>query len=77
LSNWNAVIVPGRTPRPIVERLFVAINKALQAPELRKRQQGAGIEPLGSSSQQEFAQFVRDDSARWAKIVKETGITVE
>jgi tripartite-type tricarboxylate transporter receptor subunit TctC len=77
LSNWNAVIVPGKTPRPVVERLFVAINKALQAPELRKRQQGAGIEPLGSNSQQEFAQFVHEDSARWAKVVQEAGIHVE
>ena len=77
LSNWNGVFAPGKTPRPIAERLFAEINKALQAVEVKRRQNAAGIEPGGSRSREEFAKFVREDTARWAAIVKEAGITVE
>ena len=77
VTNWNAMIAPGKTPKAVADRLFVEIQKALQAPELRKRQTAAGIEPAGSASREAFAQFVREDTARWAKIVKDAGIKVE
>lgn len=77
LSNWNGIFAPGKTPAPIADRLFAEINKALQAPEVKKRQNAAGIEPGGSASRASFAKFVRDDTARWAKIVRDAGIKVE
>jgi tripartite-type tricarboxylate transporter receptor subunit TctC len=77
LSNWNGLFLPGRTPVAIAERLFVEANKAILSPELKRRQAVAGIEPVGSRSRAEFAQFVRDDTARWARIVKQSGIVVE
>lgn len=77
LSNWNGMFAPGKTPPAIADRLFVEINKALQSPEVRKRQAGAGIEPGGSPSRREFANFVREDTARWAKVVKDADIRVE
>ncbi|HWI13485.1 MAG TPA: tripartite tricarboxylate transporter substrate binding protein [Burkholderiales bacterium] len=76
-TNWNGVFAPGRTPGAIADRLHAAVNNALQAPEVRKRQQGAGIEPVGSATRAEFAQFVREDTARWAKLVREAHIQVE
>jgi len=77
LSNWNGLFAPGRTPAAIADRLFVEANKALQAPDLKRRQAAAGIEPVGSTSRKEFAQFVRDDTVRWARIVKQVGIVVD
>jgi tripartite-type tricarboxylate transporter receptor subunit TctC len=77
LSNWNGLFAPGRTPGAVADRLFAEANKALQAPELRRRQTAAGIEPTGSGSRAEFAQFVREDTVRWARIVKRVGIVVE
>jgi tripartite-type tricarboxylate transporter receptor subunit TctC len=77
ISNWNGVFAPAKTPRPVAERLFAEINKALKAPEVRKRQNAAGIEPGGSVSREEFAKFVREDTARWAQIIRDAGITVE
>jgi tripartite-type tricarboxylate transporter receptor subunit TctC len=69
--------VPGKTPAPVVDRLFKEINAALQAPELRKRQQGAGIDPQGSATRAEFVKFVREDTERWAKLVQQANIKVE
>jgi tripartite-type tricarboxylate transporter receptor subunit TctC len=77
VSNWEGMFVPGKTPGPVVDRLFKEINAALQAPELRKRQQAAGIDPQGSTTRAEFMQFVRADTERWAKLVKEARIQVE
>jgi tripartite-type tricarboxylate transporter receptor subunit TctC len=77
ISNWNGIFTPAKTPRRVVERLFVEINKAMLAPEVKKRQNAVGIVPVGSASRAEFATFIRDDTARWAKIIKDAGIKVE
>ena len=77
LSNWNGLFAPGRTPAAIADRLFEEANKALLAPDLKRRQAAAGIEPTGSASRKVFAQFVRDETLRWAQIVKQVGIVVE
>jgi len=77
ISNWNGIFAPAKTPRQIADRLFVEINKAMRAPEVKKRQNAAGIEPGGSPSRAEFAKFIREDAARWAKIIRDAGIKVE
>jgi tripartite-type tricarboxylate transporter receptor subunit TctC len=77
LSNWNGMFAPAKTPARIADRLEVEINKALQAEEVKKRQNSAGIEPVGSPSRQDFVKFVREDTVRWAKIIKDANIKVE
>ena len=57
--------------------MTIEINKAMQATEVKKRQNAAGIEPGGSPSREAFARFVREDTARWAKIVRDANIKVE
>ena len=77
LSNWDGIFAPAKTPPRIADRLFVEITKALQSPELRKRQHAAGLDPVGSASRAEFVKFIRDDTVRWAKIVKDANVKVE
>jgi tripartite-type tricarboxylate transporter receptor subunit TctC len=77
VSNWNGIFVPAKTPQPIVDFLFVQINKALLAPDVIRRQNAVGIEPGGSASRAEFVTFIREDTARWAKIVKEANIRID
>ena len=77
VSNWNGIFAPSGTPASVVDRLFIEINRALKAPEVKKRQNYSGIEPEGSASRGEFAKFLREDRARWAKIIRESGIKVE
>lgn len=76
-SNWNGIFAPARTPRAITERLFAEIRKAMQHPEVKKRQNAVGIEPGGSASSADFAKFIRDDTARWARIIKDAKIRTE
>lgn len=77
LSNWNGMFAPAKTPARIADRLFVEINRALKAPEVKKRQNPAGIEPIGSPSRQDFAKFIHEDTVRWAKIIRDADIKVE
>jgi tripartite-type tricarboxylate transporter receptor subunit TctC len=77
ISNWNGIFAPGGTPRHIADRLFVEISKAMLAPGVKKRQNYAGIEPGGSASRAAFTQFLREDRARWGKIIREAGIKLE
>ena len=76
-SNWNGIFAPARTPPAIVDRLFAEIGKAMQHPEVKKRQNFVGIEPGGSASPAEFTGFIRDDTARWARIIQAAHIRVE
>jgi tripartite-type tricarboxylate transporter receptor subunit TctC len=77
VSNWNGIFVPAKTPARVADRLFGEVKKALASPEVKRRQNNVGIEPVGSASRAEFVQFIRDDMARWAKIVKDANISIE
>ena len=74
--GWNGVLVTAGTPRPVIEKLHSLFITAMKDPEVRTRMAGFGFEPIGNSPE-EFGAFVKDDIARWAKLVKETGAKVE
>ena len=75
-TAWWGLLAPGRTPRPIVDRLHAATVGALKLPEMRERLVQLGAEP-GGISPEAFDQLIRDDIAKWGKVVKALGITAE
>jgi tripartite-type tricarboxylate transporter receptor subunit TctC len=76
LISWNGVHVRAGTPAPIVEKLNREMNRVIKLPELQEKMLGLGLEPAGGSTEA-FASFVRDDIARWAKVIKDANIRVE
>jgi tripartite-type tricarboxylate transporter receptor subunit TctC len=76
INNWYGLFAPAKTPGPVIDRLNAEVNKALKAPELKDRQNGAGIEPVGSTAA-EFAAFVRTETQRWAKVIADAKISIE
>jgi tripartite-type tricarboxylate transporter receptor subunit TctC len=76
VNVWFGVVAPSATPREIVTRLNSEIVKAVAAPDVRERFTGAGIQPASSTPEQ-FAAQVRSETARYAKAIREAGITVE
>jgi tripartite-type tricarboxylate transporter receptor subunit TctC len=76
LASWYALLAPAGTPREIVAKLHAEVVKALAQPDLRERFAATGIEPVGSTPDQ-FAATIREDLARWSKVIKAAGIKVE
>jgi tripartite-type tricarboxylate transporter receptor subunit TctC len=74
--QWFGVFVPAGTSRDIVARLHGEIVKILKLADVRERLVGLGAEVVGNAPEQ-FAAFQKGDSAKWAKIVKESGAKVD
>ncbi len=75
-TPWYGMFVPAGTPKHIVTQLNAEIAKALESKDVLDRLAGVGCEPYKSTSEQ-FANLVRDDLSRWAKIVKTSGATID
>ena len=73
VDSWVGVLAPGKTPRPVVERLQREIAAVLAEPEARERYAVLGIEPSGNTPA-EFAAQIRADLARWEKVVKQANV---
>lgn len=76
-STWNMILAPTGTPAAIVTRLNEALNQALADREINARLVELGIAPVGDSTPASARAFLRDETRRWAGIVKESGATVD
>ena len=74
--GWVGVLVPAGTPKPIIDRLNQEINDAFASPEIRQRIADMLLEP-GGGRPEEFGAFIRSQSERWGKVIRQAGITVE
>jgi tripartite-type tricarboxylate transporter receptor subunit TctC len=73
---WQGLSAPAGTPADIIAKLNAEYGKAIADPALRQKIVDAGIEPLHSTPQQ-MADYIRSETAKWAKVVKEGHITIE
>ncbi len=71
--QWYGVLAPAGTPRDIISKLHTGVVRALQNPEVRQRLLNDGAEPIGSSPD-EFAAYLRSETAKWAKVTQAAGI---
>jgi tripartite-type tricarboxylate transporter receptor subunit TctC len=74
--QWFGIFVPAGTSRDIVAKVNADIVKALKLPDIRERMTALGAEVVGSTPEQ-FAGFVKADTAKWAKVVKQSGAKIE
>ena len=74
--GWFGLLAPAATPKQTVEKLSADANRVLSDPDIRSRMQAVGADPSGNTPG-EFARFIRDDQAKWAKLMKEAGIKPE
>ena len=70
---WVALLAPGATPRPIVERLNAEVVKALASPEIRKKLEDLGAEPMPMKPA-EFDAFLKDEVARVGAVARSAGL---
>jgi len=74
--SWYGILAPAGTPPELVQKLNLEINRVVQAADVRERLAALGAEPTGGTSEQ-FAQTIRADTARWAKVVSDAGIRID
>jgi tripartite-type tricarboxylate transporter receptor subunit TctC len=75
-STVNAILAPAATPQEIVRRLNAALVKTLGMPAVIERFNALGVE-LRPSTSDELATFIREDLAKWRRVVRETGLKLE
>jgi tripartite-type tricarboxylate transporter receptor subunit TctC len=75
-STFNGLVAPAGTPREVIERLRQEVARAVNAPELRNRFLEQGIELIASSSSEEFAAFLRGHVEVFAKLARQSGMTM-
>jgi tripartite-type tricarboxylate transporter receptor subunit TctC len=75
-TSWQGVVAPGKTPKVIISRLHSEIVKALNAPDIRAKLAAESSE-IGGMAPEQFAQYIRDEIAKWKRVVKDANIKVE
>jgi tripartite-type tricarboxylate transporter receptor subunit TctC len=74
--TWQGIVAPAGTPVDIINRLNSELVKALKSPEFESRLREMGLELYGTTPEQ-FAKLIRDDNAKWAKVIKATGARID
>jgi len=76
LSTWWGLVAPARVRKEIVARLHAETVKALEQPDVRERIAAAGADPVGNSPE-EFGAFIRNERAKYARIIQEAHVKLQ
>lgn len=74
--SWFALFAAPGTPKPVADKLSVQVAEVLKQPDVAKKLSDLGLEPVGSRPD-ELTRYQQTEIAKWAKVVKESGATVE
>ena len=75
-SSWYGFVAPAGTPDPIIRKLHEMIAGIVNMPDINEQLSSQGADPVGSSPE-EFGEYMRKETAKWAKVVKASGIRLE
>ena len=73
--NWFGVMAPAKTPKPIIDKLYAALIKAANSPDLVEAMRKVGVEPFTQASPQAFAEFLQKETDRWGVVARASGAT--
>jgi tripartite-type tricarboxylate transporter receptor subunit TctC len=76
IGTWFGVLAPAGTPKELVARLNTEMVKIIRSPEFRKRMEEIGAEPVGNGSDQ-MAQQIKEETEKFAKLVKDAKVTID
>jgi tripartite-type tricarboxylate transporter receptor subunit TctC len=75
-TSWNGMFAPAKTPRAIINKVHAEVVKALQSPDVREKLVAMGSDPVGSTPE-EFHAYIKQEFARWGKVIRENNIRAE
>ena len=73
ISSWQAMFAPTGTPKDVIAKINAETTKLLATPEVRARIQKEGADPVASTPEQ-FDKRIRNEVAKWEKVVKAAGL---
>ena len=76
VTTWYGLLAPAATPRPIIARLNAELVRVMQAPDLKERLAGMGIDTL-TSSPEEFATYIGQEIAKWGDVVRKARLSAD
>lgn len=76
VSSWAGISGPAGIPPAVTKRLAHEFSEALQLPDVKERLKGLGVEASGAT-QDAFTAMIRDERARWAKVIKTAGVRIQ
>jgi tripartite-type tricarboxylate transporter receptor subunit TctC len=74
--GWNALVVPAKTPKPVIDKLSAAVVKAVQSADVVEKIKGMGSDPAGTTPEECGAVF-KKDRERWVPIIQASGFKAE
>jgi tripartite-type tricarboxylate transporter receptor subunit TctC len=76
MTNWYGLLVPGATPKDVIVKLQQEVARIMALPEFRQ-QMAAGGMTVVASTQQQFSEFLAQESAKYARVIKMAGVKPE
>jgi tripartite-type tricarboxylate transporter receptor subunit TctC len=77
VGSWQGIFVPVGTPRPVVSKLFDVTQKAMKDAAVTKRLNDGGVPVILSKTQEDFAKFVKSETERFGKVIRDAKIQTE
>jgi tripartite-type tricarboxylate transporter receptor subunit TctC len=75
-AGWNGLFAPAKTPAAIVAKINSDVVKALNMPDVRDKLVSMGATPVGNSPEQ-FAAFIKQETARWGKVIRDNNVRAD
>jgi tripartite-type tricarboxylate transporter receptor subunit TctC len=75
-TTWSGLLVPARTPKPVVDRLTAEMQKITLSPEFREKLASMGLE-AGGPTGAAYASFLKADMGDWARMVKQSNAKLD
>jgi tripartite-type tricarboxylate transporter receptor subunit TctC len=75
-TSWQGLVVPARTPKPIIDRLHAEVVKALRSPDIENKLRTIGSE-IGGMAPEAFANHIKSEIEKWTQVVKTAKIVLQ
>jgi tripartite-type tricarboxylate transporter receptor subunit TctC len=73
-TAWQMLVAPGNTPRSVLEKLNTEVNAIVRSDEISSQFVKLGLIPIGKGSLDELGAFVKSETERWAKVIRDAGL---
>jgi len=72
--SWHVLLVPSKTPKPVVDRLHAEMQKIMTDPEMKKRTADIGLIPFDSPSVEGINDYIKSERVKWGALVEKIGL---